>query len=174
MSTKLDSPSYHFRYCSTLYSYRREPSTGTFRVMRRNYQHDFPVNSLAAAAAARVVFKRRACRPRLALEVRSADGEGVASASGPSHFPQLHRGQPSPTSCCMRPRSRSIEPRKRMLKTSNVDNYCQTFSSKYLGFHLAINVLSTHFSVLPDVGESWRLYELLERRSCTDQFQATL
>ena len=40
--------------------------------MRRNYQHDFPVNSLAAAAA-RVVFKRRALTAAAAR-----DGKGIA------------------------------------------------------------------------------------------------
>ena len=37
---------------SILHSTLCSRSTDTFRVMRRNYQHDFPVNSLGAAAAA--------------------------------------------------------------------------------------------------------------------------
>ena len=59
----------------------------TFRVMRRNYPHDFPVNSLAAAADddnARVVFKRRALTAR--------DGKVMRSAA-PSQIPKL----PNPT-----------------------------------------------------------------------------
>ena len=52
--------------------------------MRRNYQHDFPVNSLAAAtdaaaaaAAARVVFKRRALTAERS-GAAARDGKGIA------------------------------------------------------------------------------------------------
>ena len=168
MSTKLDSPSYHFRYCSTLYRRGSRPqahSESCVEITNMTFQ-------LIHLPLPPPELYSRGVHAGPAWHWRCGRRRGCVVGRPPRIFHNsivVIRAQL--VAACMRPRSRSIEePRKRMPKTSNVDNYCQTFSSKYLGFHLAINVLSTHFSVLPDVGESWRLYKILERRSCTEQF----